>query len=32
MLDLKTKIGAATLENNVWHEFTFSKEDFPVEA
>jgi len=32
MLDLKTKIGSATLEDNVWHEFTFSKGDFPVGA
>ena len=30
ILDLKLKVSSETLENNVWHEFTFSKEDFPV--
>jgi hypothetical protein len=32
ILDLKLKVSSETLENNVWHEFTFSKGDFPVGA
>lgn len=31
-LDLKEKIGADTIENNVWIKFTFSKEDFALMA
>ncbi len=32
LLDIKTKISSATLEDDVWICFTFSKEDFTIQA
>lgn len=32
LLDLKTKISSETLEDWVWHEFTFSKDDFTIQT